>query len=271
MAPVVSRTPFCKVCMQAGKSKTEYTSHYTMDKPGPGGVVVCPYLLSLECRYCHEKGHTPKYCPKAKANNERREKAAAYSAAKESLMKTPTRPKPASIPMAPKKQKPANKFACLEDDVDDVREMKEKHVEKKEEFPALQCAPNAPKLRRKSKNTKMTPASASTSWAQIATKADDEVPTKPEKTEEDFERERLEQEHARMMKRLYAQGEAMQEQVFMSNNDRERCLAVGAGLSLNDDDDHSLFEERLSDWGDDTFDYCDESRFNEETYEDYPY
>ena len=59
-----TKTPFCPCCKSAGKSKTEYTSHFVKDKPGPDGVVVCPTLQSQECRYCHEKGHTPKFCPK---------------------------------------------------------------------------------------------------------------------------------------------------------------------------------------------------------------
>lgn len=59
------RTPYCKVCHDAGKSLAEYTSHYVKDRPGPTGKVVCPYLLSLKCRYCHETGHTPNHCPHA--------------------------------------------------------------------------------------------------------------------------------------------------------------------------------------------------------------
>ena len=54
---------FCNMCFKAGKSEKEYTSHWLRDRPGPGGVVVCPYLLSIECRYCHAKGHTVSRCP----------------------------------------------------------------------------------------------------------------------------------------------------------------------------------------------------------------
>lgn len=57
------KTPFCPCCKSAGKSKQEYTSHYVKDQPGPYGIVICPTLLSQECKYCHEKGHTPKFCP----------------------------------------------------------------------------------------------------------------------------------------------------------------------------------------------------------------
>ena len=63
--------PFCNVCHNAGKPEEVYTSHFVKDKPN--GVVVCPTLLNQKCRYCHEKGHTPKHCPKlaAKRDHER--------------------------------------------------------------------------------------------------------------------------------------------------------------------------------------------------------
>ena len=57
-----TRTPFCKVCKKAGKPQSVYTSHFVRDKPN--GKVVCPTLLSTECRYCHELGHTKAHCPK---------------------------------------------------------------------------------------------------------------------------------------------------------------------------------------------------------------
>lgn len=49
--------PTCAFCKQIGK---EFRGHIMRDNHGQ---VVCPQLLSNECRYCHEKGHTPKYCP----------------------------------------------------------------------------------------------------------------------------------------------------------------------------------------------------------------
>ena len=58
------RTPHCKVCMDAGKSRIEYESHYVKTREG---VVCCPTLLSQQCRYCKLTGkagnHTVKYCP----------------------------------------------------------------------------------------------------------------------------------------------------------------------------------------------------------------
>ena len=57
------KQPFCNMCFKTGKSEQEYTSHWLRDRAGPGGVVVCPYLLSVECRYCRRKGHTISHCP----------------------------------------------------------------------------------------------------------------------------------------------------------------------------------------------------------------
>lgn len=53
---------FCKVCHDAGKTETEYTSHFIRETRDPLSKVVCPTLLSLLCRYCSRKGHTVKYC-----------------------------------------------------------------------------------------------------------------------------------------------------------------------------------------------------------------
>ena len=58
--------PFCPVCKSAGKSEEKYTSHYVRASPHPDAKVVCPTLLSRECKFCGVKGHTPKYCPAQK-------------------------------------------------------------------------------------------------------------------------------------------------------------------------------------------------------------
>ena len=42
-----------------------------------GSPIMCPKLLSTECRYCHEVGHTKIYCQKLKdkkSSNENRDK-----------------------------------------------------------------------------------------------------------------------------------------------------------------------------------------------------
>ena len=74
------RTPFCSVCKKAGKTESEYTSHFVRDSPGPQGRIVCPTLLSTECRYCHDLGHTKTHCPKLifKAENEKKRERVRY-------------------------------------------------------------------------------------------------------------------------------------------------------------------------------------------------
>jgi len=63
-----STVKYCKVCHDAGKSEAEYQSHFTRENREPNSKVVCPTLLSLECRYCSNKGHTVKYCKMLEKN-----------------------------------------------------------------------------------------------------------------------------------------------------------------------------------------------------------
>jgi hypothetical protein len=81
--PSKASKKFCRVCFDAAKNEEEYTSHYVKDRPGDDGIVVCPFLLEQECRYCHLTGHTRAYCTKLKRDekeNVRREKDAARAA-----------------------------------------------------------------------------------------------------------------------------------------------------------------------------------------------
>ena len=59
----------CVFCKAMGKPEGDWSTHWVKDKVG--GVVVCPELLKNECGYCHAIGHTPKFCPKLKARDER--------------------------------------------------------------------------------------------------------------------------------------------------------------------------------------------------------
>ena len=49
----------CKVCLDAGKSREMYSSHWVKDQRGN---VVCPTLLSQKCQRCSKPGHTVKFC-----------------------------------------------------------------------------------------------------------------------------------------------------------------------------------------------------------------
>ena len=70
------KKPFCKVCHDAGKPESEYTSHYVRSLPDRNGntVVTCPTLLCTECRYCGNYGHTTKFCSIAANKNKTQNK-----------------------------------------------------------------------------------------------------------------------------------------------------------------------------------------------------
>ena len=55
----ISVKPCCKVCKDAGKPEVMFSSHFVKDRTGK---VICPLLLSQECRYCFKLGHTVKFC-----------------------------------------------------------------------------------------------------------------------------------------------------------------------------------------------------------------
>lgn len=62
----------CKVCKDAGKPESEYLTHFVKDREGN---VICPTLLSLNCKYCQKPGHTISHCPTLQAKNKANEKA----------------------------------------------------------------------------------------------------------------------------------------------------------------------------------------------------
>ena len=70
---------YCKVCHDAGKPETDYTSHYVRSLPDKQGntTILCPTLLNTECRFCYGLGHTAKFCPALK-KAEKQEKREEY-------------------------------------------------------------------------------------------------------------------------------------------------------------------------------------------------
>jgi L-rhamnose mutarotase len=101
--------PFCKVCHDAGKPESEYTSHFVKSAPGADGVVVCPTLLAQQCGYCHTAGHTVSYCKLLKQH----QKAKEHYNRKSEFLETKTK----TAVQEPKKNKSA--FAALAEDSDD--------------------------------------------------------------------------------------------------------------------------------------------------------
>ncbi len=114
---------FCKVCQDAGKSESEYRSHFTRETRDPNSKVVCPTLLALECRYCFKKGHTVKYCAVLKEKDR-----APAPVRKEAPKKAVEKPKGKSTNH--------NVFAILDSDSEE-EVVAPKVQEVKEEFPAL--------------------------------------------------------------------------------------------------------------------------------------
>jgi len=121
----VAQKPFCKVCHDAGKPESEYTSHFVRSDLGPKSKVVCPTLLSLECRFCFEKGHTVSFCSVLKKQKNAEKRAVARTEFAEASVQAPKK--------APVKA--TNSFGALDHDLDD--EVSNKQVKVKEEFPIL--------------------------------------------------------------------------------------------------------------------------------------
>lgn len=72
-----NKKPFCKVCFDAGKPESDYTSHRVRSLPDMNGktTVTCPVLASTECRYCFQFGHTTKFCTVLEENKKKADKA----------------------------------------------------------------------------------------------------------------------------------------------------------------------------------------------------
>lgn len=53
--------------MNAGKTETEYRSHFTKSDTG---IVLCPTILNAICSYCKAQGHFKGECPVLKTKNQ---------------------------------------------------------------------------------------------------------------------------------------------------------------------------------------------------------
>jgi hypothetical protein len=74
--PTAPKKPYCKVCFDAGKPESMYTSHWVRSLPDAYGnsKVTCPTLLETECRFCYKLGHTTKFCPAIEQNKKQKER-----------------------------------------------------------------------------------------------------------------------------------------------------------------------------------------------------
>lgn len=115
--------PFCKVCQDAGKPESVFTSHFVRSTTQPGSIVTCPTLLAMECRFCHTPGHTVKYCTileERKRIEKKREKQNARAnnpAPTETVKKSETQKNPQNI------------FSCLDSYDSDSETETETNVE----------------------------------------------------------------------------------------------------------------------------------------------
>jgi hypothetical protein len=134
----INSTKYCKVCQDAGKTESEYRSHFTRESKDPNSKVCCPTLLALECRYCFKSGHTIKYCKILKDNQKNKKKWEEEAKNKKDVIEK-------SINNTTEKKILSNKFAYLEDE-DSENELEE-HISNNnnivEDFPQLSSVSNA--------------------------------------------------------------------------------------------------------------------------------
>jgi len=124
-----NRNMHCKVCADAGKEVSVYSSHRVKDS---SGTVTCPTLLSQECRHCGVAGHTVRFCPENKAqfvyqksleaSKAREERIKAYDL--EQAAKKAQEKKTAEV-------KKVSRFAVLDDSDEDMKMGKAKKVSKR--------------------------------------------------------------------------------------------------------------------------------------------
>ena len=150
------KKPFCKVCFDAKKPESEYSSHFVRSLPDMNGktVVTCPVLKATECRYCYNFGHTAKFCPVLEDNKKKAAKA------KSVAIRAQKAEKAAAAPMQYESKtdmKYAGKFAGLEED-DEPEVIVNLAVEIPADFPTLQ------------KKEVRFAATSSNNWASIAAK-----------------------------------------------------------------------------------------------------
>ena len=140
-----SKKPFCKVCHDAGKPESVYTSHCVKTyniKTGKTDTT-CPTLMALECRYCWKLGHTVKFCPVLEENKKMDVERARDRARHEYQARQEQQQAAVQA-----QNKPKNAFAAFaEEQEEEEREVQElqakqelqvkQELQAKEDFPAL--------------------------------------------------------------------------------------------------------------------------------------
>ena len=127
----------CKVCKDAGKSESIFSSHWVKDN---AGTVICPTLLSQNCRYCRLPGHTITHCTLVQDRNNLRnniKSTLAVMKKEEKVQKEKEKVK-AEKPMSSSSGSRFAAFIDYDDDEPVIEKPSQKPSQKpKEEYPAL--------------------------------------------------------------------------------------------------------------------------------------
>lgn len=162
----------CKVCFDAGKPESEYSSHRVKDM---NGNTTCPTLLNTECRWCFKVGHIAKFCKELEKSNKEKEKANKEKERmlKKSLNNTNTNNKNANNKNN-KSKKSNNAFESL---CDTDSETEPEETKSNAEFPAFPTI-NHPDKEKEMKHNQKEKETLS-GWAAIASKPKKEVEVRP--------------------------------------------------------------------------------------------
>jgi hypothetical protein len=124
----------CKVCIDAGKTPEEYTSHWVKDR---SGTVVCPTLLNQKCLMCGNFGHTSSYCTQLQyGESTHATTSRQYSRPPPGAELFVANPKPIARPIS------SNKYALLAIIEQEQEEQEEQVVEQSKLFPPLEKKPD---------------------------------------------------------------------------------------------------------------------------------
>ena len=143
----VKKTMKCVACEAAGKPVKEFSSHWVKDSTGK---VICPTLLSQNCKFCGKPGHTTKYCDvlkKKKEVEEAQKRPCLYCRQIGHNVSTCVKKQMWEINLEKEKKleesKKKNRFAAAFDSDSEDEEVRaptkpvQKKKEEEEEFPAL--------------------------------------------------------------------------------------------------------------------------------------
>lgn len=207
-----SKKPFCKVCHDAGKPESVYTSHCVKTyniKTGKTDTT-CPTLLALECRYCWKLGHTVKFCPVLE-QNKKMDVERARDRAREQYHAQAQQQAPAQI-----QNKPKNAFAALDEDSDDEQQQ----VQAKQEVQVQAPAPVVDEFPALMGNTRVAQNSNVKSYSCVAATPADE------RRLELSRQQRLQQVEAQKKAVSWADEEDSEDEVYESEEEEEVKVVV---------------------------------------------